>query len=73
MALVGGGGKGITESIREIISGLFPQLFNVLAQTIHTYGYLPIRIVYARASIRDYGVQYLGNKGAEEKTQWRIY
>lgn len=67
MALVGGGGKGITESIREIISGLFPQLVN---------GYLPIRIVYARASIRDYGVQYreyLGNKGAEEKTRWRIY
>lgn len=26
MALVGGGGKGITESIREIISAFFPQL-----------------------------------------------
>lgn len=26
MAVVGGGGKGITESIREIISAFFPRL-----------------------------------------------
>lgn len=65
MALVGGGGKGITESIRELIS---PSLL--------TDTYLSVLYMHVPPEIRDYGVQYreyLGNKGAEEKTQWRIY
>lgn len=50
MALVGGGGKGITESIREIISAFFPQL--LINQIVLWDMHVPLRSELCRFRVR---------------------
>lgn len=58
MALVGGGGKGITESVREIISAFFSQLLWDMHVPLRSELDLEYGVVYSTCCF------FSGNKGS---------